>query len=193
MKGPTTFDDVGFSEPPRCFNAKLHEGTTWHGVRWPETPRDDDPERRVERARRFIDAYERLKLEMDKLKKHEDELKFFALEQQCRSVIDGFWKGLPIAIYGGLSDYGRSYVRPLVLLATVLLVGAFLLALHVGFWAPVPGLAFGLSFANTFSVVGIRRDFINPQVFRELPAWLEVMGTVPPGHGAAFPLRPGHP
>ena len=26
MKGPTTFDDVGL-EPPRCFIAKLHEGT----------------------------------------------------------------------------------------------------------------------------------------------------------------------
>jgi hypothetical protein len=32
----------------------------------------------------FVDAYERLKLEMDRLKKHEAELDFFALELQSR-------------------------------------------------------------------------------------------------------------
>ena len=173
MKGPTTFDNVQFSEPPQCFNAKLHEGTTWHGVRWPETPRV------VEQARQFIDAYARLKLEMDKLKNHEDELNFFALELRCRRVVEGFWKGLPIAIYGGLSDYGRSYERPLVLIAAVLLVGAFLAALHlVGFWAPIPGRAFGLSFANTFSVLGIHREFTNPDTIKSYPEWLTVVATV---------------
>lgn len=65
-------------------------------------------------AQEFVDAYERLKLEMDKLKKHGDELDFFALEQQCRRVVLGRWRGLPIAIYGFLSDYGRSYTRPLL-------------------------------------------------------------------------------
>jgi uncharacterized protein YjbI with pentapeptide repeats len=173
MKSPTTFDNARFSEPPRCFNAKLHEGTTWHGVVWPETPKD------VKRARQFIDAYERLKLEMDKLKKHEDELKFFALEQQCRRVVDGFWKGLPIAMYGCLSNYGRSYVRPLGLIVAVWLVGAFLMALHlVGFWAPIPGYAFFLSIANTFSVLGIRREFINLTTVQLFPLWLTVVAAV---------------
>jgi uncharacterized protein YjbI with pentapeptide repeats len=171
MKGPTTFDDVRFSEPPRCFNAKLHEGTTWHGVAWPETPKN------VTRARRFIDAYERLKLEMDKLKKHEDELKFFALEQQCRGVVHGFWNGrLPNAIYWCVGDYGRSYVRPLGLIVAVWLVGAFFMALHlVGFWAPIPGRAFLLSFANTFSVLGIRREFIDQTTVQSFPPWLTVV------------------
>ena len=59
----------------------------------------------------FIDAYACLKLEMDRLKKHEDELDFFALELQSRRVLLGIWKGLPIAIYGFLSDCGRSYFR----------------------------------------------------------------------------------
>ena len=32
MKGRTSFSDAKFSAPPQCFNAKLHEGTTWDGV-----------------------------------------------------------------------------------------------------------------------------------------------------------------
>jgi hypothetical protein len=46
----------------------------------------------------FVDAYERLKLEMDRLKKHEDELNFFALELQSRRVLSGTFRGLPIAL-----------------------------------------------------------------------------------------------
>jgi hypothetical protein len=37
-------------------------------VRWPPPPQD------AALAQAFIDSYERLKLEMDKLKKHGDEL-----------------------------------------------------------------------------------------------------------------------
>ena len=85
-------------------------------MHWPKTPR------KVDRARQFINAYERLKLEMDKLKKHEDELKFFALEQQCRRVVDGFWRGLPIALYGTLCGHGRYYARPLGILVVVVIL-----------------------------------------------------------------------
>ena len=106
-------------------------------------------------------------------------LAFFALEQQCRRVVDGFWKGLPIAIYGFVSDYGRSYMRPLVLIAAVLLVGAFLIGLQlVGFWAPIPVRAFGLSFANTFSVLGVRREFTDPNTIQPFPAWLTFVAAV---------------
>ena len=60
---------------------------------------------------------------MDRLKKHEDELNFFALELQSRRVLLGTWTGLPIAIYGTFSDYGRSYLRPLVALFYLALIG----------------------------------------------------------------------
>ena len=66
----------------------------------------EDPIRST-KAEEFVDAYERLKLEMDKLKKHGDELEFFARELQCRQSDRWPWKGLPIALYGVLSDYGR--------------------------------------------------------------------------------------
>ena len=79
MKSETIFDNVSFlREPPLFDGAQLHEGTTWFGVTWPRPPSTK------EEARRTVRAYERLKLEMDKLKKHEDELRFFALELRDR-------------------------------------------------------------------------------------------------------------
>ena len=171
MKGETTFRSATFgSEPPRFFGAKLHEGTVWRDVTWPEPPKDADA------AGRFVDAYERLKLEMDRLKKHEDELDFFARELQCRRVLQGIWRDLPIALYGVLCNYGRSYVRPLLILLATVIVGA------IPFWAYFGGFSFA-SFANTFAVLGIRKDLVDPVIIQTLPGWLKVIATVQTGLG----------
>jgi uncharacterized protein YjbI with pentapeptide repeats len=223
MKGPTRFEDATFSTaPPGFFGAKLHEGTVWRGVKWPPPPRDR------KEAGRFVDAYERLKLEMDRLKKHEDELLFFALEMQSRRVLYGDWQqvpelkifgrtipvppleipektiapkpcklfgqsftfspftikartirlprtvhGLAIALYGLLSDYGRSYVRPLCGLLITVAIGVLPFWWHLcGFWQAV-----GLSFANTFGVLGFRKDLIDPQVLTTLPSLLKLVAV----------------
>ena len=102
--------DIQDGTVPSSSGAKLHEGTVWRGIKkWPIAEGKADECRSTS-----SDAYERLKLEMDRLKKHEDELDFFALELQSRRVEQGLVRGLPIALYGALSDYGRSYVRPFV-------------------------------------------------------------------------------
>jgi Pentapeptide repeats (9 copies) len=177
MKGRTSFDDVNFHAPPQCFNTKLHEGTTWHGAQWPKAPRG------LQQARKFIDAYERLKLEMDRLKKHGDELDFFAREQQCRRVLLGAWRGLPIAIYGFLSDYGRSYGRPLSLLAVTVFIGAVICSADlVGFWTPLladldnTGRALGISFSNTLGPLG--KPLMKPEVLVDLPNWLKAIAVI---------------
>jgi hypothetical protein len=93
MKGETSFEGAIFDkEPPRFFGAKLHQGTVWRGIKWPPKPKDKDT------VGSYLDAYACLKLEMDRLKKHEDELDFFALELQSRRVLLGPWQGLPIAV-----------------------------------------------------------------------------------------------
>jgi uncharacterized protein YjbI with pentapeptide repeats len=170
MKTETSFEDAIFDgTPPRFFGAKLHEGTVWRDIKpWP-TPK------KMGEAGPFVDAYERLKLEMDRLRKHEDELDFFALELQSRRVLLGTWKGLPIAVYGVLSDYGRSYLRPLIALFYLALIGtlAFLSSDSLSPWQSL-----GLSAANTLNVFGFRKDFINPSVIAHLPAWLEVVAAV---------------
>jgi hypothetical protein len=110
---------------------------------------------------------------MDRLKKHEDELDFFARELQSRRVLLGPWKGVPIGVYGLLSDYGRSYLRPLVALVIVAAIGTG------AFWlfdARTFGEALGLGAANTLNVFGFRRDF---GLAVETPlAWLEVLAAV---------------
>ncbi|MGC2224904.1 MAG: pentapeptide repeat-containing protein [Methylocella sp.] len=167
MKEETLFDDAIFeTEPPRFLGAKLHQGTVWYGITWPPVPED-------KRAARFsIDAYACLKLEMDRLKKHEDELDFFALELQSRRVLLGPWRGLPIALYGLVSDYGRSYARPFVWLLVVAAIGALLFVFSDAL--PIEK-SFGLSFANTLNVFGFRKDFFDTATIEHLPASLKIL------------------
>src|SRR5215471_12831341 len=117
-------------------------------------------------------AYERLKLEMDRLKKHEDELDFFALELQSRKVLEG---GIAIAIYGLLCNYGRSYFLPLGWLLVTIVVGAALFLSHFGL-SKYPQ-AIGLSLANTFGVLGFRKDFIDPNTIESLSRILKVVSA----------------
>jgi uncharacterized protein YjbI with pentapeptide repeats len=180
LKSVTLFCSARFRDPPFLFGAELHEGTIWRDVSLPAPPKDK------EKAGEYVEAYERLKLEMDRLKKHGDELDFFARELQCRRVIDGRWtKGLPIWIYGVLSNYGRSYARPFGILIAIVLLGAIPIRAHFSGWSPVTfiahglsGRALGLSFANTFSVLSIRKDFIGPDLLQSLPGWLKVVATI---------------
>jgi uncharacterized protein YjbI with pentapeptide repeats len=179
MNSLTKFTDVVFeSEPPMFFGAKLHEGTVWRGVRWPDPPPD------TTKAAEFVDAYERLKLEMDRLKKHEDELDFFALQLQSRRVQLGFWRGLPIMIYGALCDYGRNYLRPLVLLGATALLGAALFATGIDgcFYAPLLAAkcrpAIGFSFASVLSVLLGKSLLVRPEAFLALSDWLKAVSAL---------------
>jgi uncharacterized protein YjbI with pentapeptide repeats len=172
MKYTTSFEGAKFlTEPPRFFNAELHEDTLWPAYKeWP-TPKKKDE------AKQFVRAYERLKLEMDRLKKHEDELDFFALELQSRrvlqeSVLKG--SGLPIALYGLVSDYGRSYARPLCALIAVAAFGTLVLLLSS---ALAPYQSLGMSIANTLNVFGFRKDFFDSHVVENLPALLKILAA----------------
>jgi uncharacterized protein YjbI with pentapeptide repeats len=223
MKNQTSFEAATFiSKPPLFFGAKLHEGTAWHDVNWPAPPKDGSE------ARKFVEAYERLKLEMDRLKKHEDELDFFAQELQSRCVQYGNWKpvtklkifpeirirpknrklfgwpvtsppftirartiplyrpaqGLPIALYGTLCDYGRSYVRPLWGLLVTIATGIPLFWPHFGL-AHV-GQAVSISLANTFGAFGFRKDFIDPKLIECLPGMLKVVAGLQTIFGTAL-------
>jgi uncharacterized protein YjbI with pentapeptide repeats len=169
MKGPTFFRAAVFSSaPPRFFGAKLHEGTVWRDVIWPKRPKN------AADAGGFVDAYERLKLEMNRLGKHEDELDFFARELQSRRImLHRPTFGLAIALYGLLCDYGRSYVRPLLGLLFTTAAGAIPLYVYfnayVHFSAAQFSRAIGVSLANTFGIFGFRKDFVSPELIDTLP------------------------
>jgi len=112
---------------------------------------------------------------MDRLKKNEDELQFFALELRSRRFL-GRTPGISIAIYGLLCNYGRSYFLPLGWLLVTIVVGAALFLTHFGL-SKYPR-AIGLSLANTFAVLGFRKDFIDPNTIEALSHILKVVSAV---------------
>jgi hypothetical protein len=177
FKDESSFRAATFNKcPPRFFGATLHEGTSWDRVGWPPNPST------AKDAEKFVHAYERLKLEMDRLRKHEDELNFFALEMQSRRVRDGILKGLPIALYGVLCDFGRNYVRPIYGLLITILIGFFFFwpHFHVAGWDK--GIA--LSSANTFAIFGFLKEFAPgslaglPDLLIGVSAVQTVVGTI---------------
>ena len=167
MKQEVSFEGAVFkTEPPRFFGARLHQSTVWRGIKWP-LPKNKNE------AGTFIDAYACLKLEMDRLKKHEDELEFFAHELGSRRVHLGPWRGLPIALYELLSNYGRSYLRPFAAIVVLSIIGAGV------FWyfdARSFGEASALSAANALNIFGFRRDS-GLETCTPL-AWLKVFSAI---------------
>jgi Pentapeptide repeats (9 copies) len=174
MKGVTSFVGAQFRGfPPEFFGAKLHEGTIWRAVHWPKPKHVFRREKFA--AWEFVDAYERLKLEMDRLKKHEDELNFFALELQWRRVLGGRLAGLPITFYGISCDYGRSFGRPLLWLVATVAAGAW------AFWyfdALKPPEALGFSAANTLNLFGFRKDFFDAATIAGLLRSLKLLAAI---------------
>ncbi len=168
IKNETWFENaIFYRKPPLFFNAKLHQGTVWRATTWPPNPEDKDE------AGRFIDAYACLKLEMDRLKKHEDELDFFALELQSRRALVGPWRGFPTALYGALSNYGRSYAWPFLWLLAVVALGV------LAFTGPLSfEKSLGLSVANTLSILGLRKELIDASVITSLSPLLKVFSAI---------------
>lgn len=73
------FKDSVFRSVPTFHGATLHEDTTFEGVTWPKLPHDDQSPYDAARA------WARLRVEMSRLHKYEDELSFFAMELRSRA------------------------------------------------------------------------------------------------------------
>lgn len=109
-------------------------------------------------------AFERLKLLMDEQRKTHDEQFFRRMELRCREVEEGFPKNVPSRLYGLVSKYGWSIVRPGIALGLVVILGWVILG-PVLCWGggpavEVPACSFrGLyvSVSNTFGFLGLWR------------------------------------
>jgi len=153
--GRTSFADCKFkTDPPDLRGADLHEASEWHGVTWPPIPEN------TEQAQAHLYAYEHLKKEMERLKKHEDEHVFFTRELRCREVIAGFPRHLVSRLYGGLSAYGWSILRPLQAMLALWAAGLMVLWPLGGpdYSALAQHTAMGLSFANLFALLPLRKE-----------------------------------
>jgi hypothetical protein len=162
----TSFADVRFhSRVPDFRGATLHEATEWHGATWPRPPARELPTPgNTSSAQEQVYSYERLKQEMERLKKHEDEQNFFRMELRARRglvrTLSGSW--LLNFIYQVLSGYGTSISRPLGWLFGLFVIGIAIFArapLYCG--APMPiKLAAKLSFANIFVFLPDKREIM---------------------------------
>lgn len=126
FKGRTSFASSEFFEcVPDLRDAKLREANEWHQVGWSLPPTEKA------QAQQQVYAYEKLKAEMERLKKHADEQFFFARELRARRALEPFLslKWLLYFGYEQFSGYGQSVVRPLVWLALFWAAGAGLFAL----------------------------------------------------------------
>lgn len=153
FRGRTDFQRALFrSDVPEFFGASLHEGTIFHDAIWPEVPRRDG-----RAARGQADAYERLKLEMDRLNRHEAELDFFARELMARRWCVPWHRAWLIAAYGMISDHGRSLFWPLWTGFVLWFAGA------LGYALLAPPRwdeheAMGFSAASLGAILGTRRE-----------------------------------
>jgi pentapeptide repeat protein len=173
----TVFADVRFgTSVPDFRGAKMHEATEWHGVNWPSAPHDKDT------AQTQVYAYERLKQEMERLKKHEDEQSFFRKELRARRGLarpgSGAW--LLNYIYEASSDYGQSIEKPLIWLFVLFVSGSI-------FFSGTPvfkgtrmtmSSAAGLSFANIFSFLPLMREITSADMVASLSRAAQIVGVV---------------
>jgi uncharacterized protein YjbI with pentapeptide repeats len=159
FNGSTIFASARFeAQPPDFRGATMHEATEWHDVTWPKPPKNDAD------AQQQVYAYERLKQEMERLKKHEDEQNFFRRELRARRRLlrtsPGEW--LLNFLYQLFSDYGKSFRRPLFWLLAIFAAGTAFFALSpVYCGTPMPfELAARLSFANIFLFLPDKREIM---------------------------------
>jgi hypothetical protein len=161
---------------PDFRGAKMHEATEWHGVVWPPAPKDAD------RAQDQVYTYERLKQEMERLKKHEDEQSFFRKELRARRVLAHRWSGewLLNYAYEVSSNYGSSILRPVVWLFALFLCGFIFFAVDPFFNGAHMKIqeAAGLSFANIFSFLPIRREIMTDTMIKGLSNVAQIIGVI---------------
>jgi hypothetical protein len=154
----------------------MHEATEWHDVVWPKPPS------KKAQAQDQVYAYERLKQEMERLKKHEDEQRFFRRELRARrglnSILSGKW--LLNVGYQAMSDYGNSVTRPVLWLFGLFLAGAAIFArapIHCGTPMPIR-LALKLSFANIFVFLPDKREIMIPEMVACLSDTTRLVGAL---------------
>jgi hypothetical protein len=159
FNGSASFAFARFdAQPPDFRGATMHEATEWHGVTWPKPPKTKA------NAQQQVYVYERLKQEMERLKKHEDEQKFFRRELRARRRLlwasPGDW--LLNFLYERSSDYGLSVIRPLFWLFFVFAAGtAFFAGYPLYCGAPMPiTLAAELSGANILVFLPNKREIM---------------------------------
>lgn len=154
FKDSTFFNGIEFGEmPPLFYAAQIHEDTDFLDISWPKVGRGSSKES----AGQYVRAYEALKRKMGEQRKFRTEHLFLQLEMQSQEIADGFFGSLPSRFFRLLSDYGWSYLRPIIVLISIWLFG--LLDVSSGLDScKLKNLS--LSFSNLFPFFGLSRQLL---------------------------------
>ena len=142
----TDFSEVKFEIAPEFHNCVLHQDTDFSGAQFNDT-----------KCKHAARAYRTLKLAMGDVRARNEEAMFYAKEQDSlRHRKDTPWSIKIMSwAYMALSDYGRSYIRPLSVL--VLMTACFSLAYWL--WEVWLGGPSDPSGTFTFAITQIVRPF----------------------------------
>lgn len=153
---------------PTFYSTSIHEDTNFSDAIWPNT----DPKITYEDGGVAIRAYECLRRAMATQGKLDQEYLFMKQEMAVRRKSDRLGRAIPLYMYGVISDYGWSYLRPTLSLALAWLLGAIYFSLNVcreGSLTPGKLLRCdfdmaALSFSNLFSYLGIGRTLLTDEI-----------------------------
>jgi hypothetical protein len=170
----TSFKSARFPhQVPRFFGATIHEDTNFADVQWPTTSHTNND--KAEAARDAVRAYECLKRIVGDQRKFRQEHMFLQLEMKSQERTEGLVQSLPSRLFRYSSDYGWSYIRPIVALITAWAAAGLFFAASkcsgtlsgevnpYSCWLE----SFALSFANLFAFLGIGRTLL-PDELAEL-------------------------
>ncbi|MEP3199184.1 MAG: hypothetical protein ABJO57_15005 [Lentilitoribacter sp.] len=165
----TSFENAQFlSYVPTFYSTSIHEDTNFSGAVWPNA----DPKITGEAGGVSIRAYECLRKIMVTQGKLDQEYLFMKLEMAVRRKSDSLGRTIPLYMYGVLSDYGWSYLRPALGMALIWLLGVVYFSIYVcreGSFTPDKPLRcdfdmMALSFSNLFSFLGIGRTLLTDEI-----------------------------
>jgi len=170
FKSETNFELAVFSKlAPKFYSTILHEDTSFQSVSWPlpisSTKTTDGPGA-------FIRAYECLRRHMAQQNKAQQEYVFLRLEMKCRKMEENFAGAMALWTYGLISDYGWSFIRPLLGVALVWVFGSVYFGFSVCGGHELGSVdltncsasMMAVSFSNLFSFLGIGRSFLGEEL-----------------------------
>lgn len=147
LSGPN-FQQAQFSVAPEFHNSSFHQSANFDGAEFLDT------------SSAIADhAYRTLKLAMEHLGARDEQAMFFALEQQARAKKPLTSRSVKFFshLYGMLSGYGQSFVRPLLLLAAITTIFGFAYTLSFLFLRNGQAPSFG--FVANFTLEQLIRPF----------------------------------
>lgn len=167
FQSKTNFTDANFfCYPPHFKAATLSERSLFDNVTWPQKTGEDH--------KYTIESYEKLRMEFERLKKHDLEFLMFEKECTARSLDRGGIYKLFVNSYSLLCNFGTNATTALILFLLITFLGS--LANMLFYITDYPS-SLWLSFASMTSVFGIRKDFVSSEDLKNIPDILKVIGA----------------